>query len=320
MLIVETEYWTVWATRLSTRSDGANEDEEFHDCDDRSPAATRSEHVAFPVDAGQVCAFYIGDEPEFDVVVAFRGGGTLEDTKHHPGSPCRTFIEGVDETTAPSHLPSLALLDVLRDGQFEKLDAVASLRNAEEFPGGKEQKQRIESNIHALLDSTTGTRMPSSSSSGPRSQISFVGYSQGCIPALACALRTGQVAGDSHPHWFRGCHMLSPVTMFWPTWFSNPSAGSDNGTAEQEDMARRGFLEESWWAAHIPQMARRGKLVSWVVADDPFADGVPGQYKAPLFPGVTFVLPAQCFGANIKENHNLEHFIKPSGERTLAAR
>jgi len=37
------------------------------------------------------------------IVVAFRGGdGGTHDAKHHPGSPARAFIEGVDETTIPA--------------------------------------------------------------------------------------------------------------------------------------------------------------------------------------------------------------------------
>ena len=46
-----------------------------------------------------------------------------------------------------------------------------------------------------------------------------------------------------------------------------------------------------WWTSQPPAVS--AKIESWVVRDDPFSEGVPGESRAPQTPGTTLVFLAQ---------------------------
>ena len=119
--------------------------------------------------------------------------------------------------------------------------------------------------------------------------ISLVGYSQGALPALACALSLAP--SDQASSHLVAVELLNPATMFWPTWFVPP------------------LLRDNWWAADSAPLVS-AKIRSWVIKNDPLSEGLPGKggFRAPLLPGTTIVLPSKHFDQDIIHNHDLSNF------------
>jgi len=117
--------------------------------------------------------------------------------------------------------------------------------------------------------------------------LSIVGYSQGGIPALACALSFG--LSDLPQETLERVELLNAATMFWPTWFLPP------------------LLSEDWWT-NAPAVS--AKIRSWVIKDDPLSEGLPGRggFRAPATPGTTIVLPPKHFDRDLIHNHDLSNF------------
>lgn len=119
--------------------------------------------------------------------------------------------------------------------------------------------------------------------------VTLVGYSMGCLPALACALSFGS-CDDLPLHALSRVILFNPATMFWPLWFQPP------------------LLADDWWSVAPPASTA---VISYVVKDDPLSDGLPGPhgFRAPVLPGHTVVLPPKYFGAEAARNHGLENFL-----------
>merc|ERR1712137_1463602 len=119
--------------------------------------------------------------------------------------------------------------------------------------------------------------------------IQILGYSQGGIPALACALRY------VNQSWFEKCILLNNATMFWPAWLDR-------------------FLPEGdWWQDGFIKHPEWKKFHNWVIRNDPISDGMPGAAsRAPMAPGITNILPSKATGNNPFENHALVHFLPSS--------
>jgi len=143
--------------------------------------------------------------------------------------------------------------------------------------------------------------------------ITIVGFSMGCLPALACALAFGcrlhviflhlifliHLPYPPFPHFcsdelplaaLRRVVLFNPATMFWPIWLRPP------------------LLVQDWWTNAPPAAA---KIFSYVIKDDPLSEGLPGAhgFRAPIMPGCTTVLPPKHAGADTWKNHNLENFL-----------
>lgn len=103
--------------------------------------------------------------------------------------------------------------------------------------------------------------------------VRIVGYSQGAIPALACAYRFRFAA------WLQRVVLLNAASMFWPPWMANVLVGNESDEC-------------------LP-------VVSWVVEGDPLSDGVRDRYRAPRVVGETHLLLTKGSGF---ANHYLHHF------------
>eukprot|EP00929_Paragymnodinium_shiwhaense_P072301 TRINITY_DN36708_c0_g1_i1.p1 TRINITY_DN36708_c0_g1~~TRINITY_DN36708_c0_g1_i1.p1 ORF type:complete len:414 (+),score=33.75 TRINITY_DN36708_c0_g1_i1:68-1309(+) len=112
--------------------------------------------------------------------------------------------------------------------------------------------------------------------------VTLVGYSQGGIPALGCALALGELP------WLRECVLLNCATAFWPAWYKE-------------------LLPDDWWSVPPPVST---KILAWVIRNDPLSDEVPGSsQRMPQVPGETVLLPAVASGAQIMDNHSFRHFV-----------
>ena len=138
--------------------------------------------------------------------------------------------------------------------------------------------------MRRLADKATEARQKGSAQAG---RLSIVGYSQGGIPALACALSFG--LSDLPQDSLERVELLNAATMFWPTWFLPP------------------LLSEDWWT-NAPAVS--AKINSWVIKDDPISEGLPGRggFRAPATPGTTIVLPPKHFDRDLIHNHDLSNF------------
>jgi hypothetical protein len=120
--------------------------------------------------------------------------------------------------------------------------------------------------------------------------LCVVGYSQGGIPAMACALMLGAEEG------FTKCVLFNCATMFWPKYL---------------DLV----LPENWWDTPLRSIkGMRGPILSYIVTNDPLSEGLPGGDRAPQTPGTTYVLPAVAHGARVIENHAFELFVNADGK------
>jgi hypothetical protein len=130
----------------------------------------------------------------------------------------------------------------------------------------------------------------------PLTTLTIVGYSMGCLPAIACALSFGSCS-DLPLNTLSRVILFNPATMFWPLWFRPP------------------LLSDDWWS-NIPPAS--SVIVSYVVKDDPLSDGLPGPrgFRAPVLPGHTYFLPPKFSGADTAQNHSLQNFCdsSPSGD------
>lgn len=122
----------------------------------------------------------------------------------------------------------------------------------------------------------------------PSITVTIIGYSMGCLPALACALSFGS-CGYLPLSALRRAIFFNPATMFWPLWLKPP------------------LLSDDWWSNPPPPS---NVLVSYIVKDDPLSGGVPGPhgFRAPALPGHTVVLPPKFSGASMAQNHGLDNF------------
>eukprot|EP01062_Namystynia_karyoxenos_P052951 TRINITY_DN4265_c0_g1_i2.p1 TRINITY_DN4265_c0_g1~~TRINITY_DN4265_c0_g1_i2.p1 ORF type:complete len:535 (+),score=99.12 TRINITY_DN4265_c0_g1_i2:74-1606(+) len=116
---------------------------------------------------------------------------------------------------------------------------------------------------------------------GSNGPLTIVGYSQGALVALGCALLIGVQP------WLRGCVLLNCTTAFWPLWMEK-------------------LLGADWWSEPPPVSEM---IQSWVVRGSPLSDSLPGTGRLPQAPGTTFMLPSRAEGRSAMENHRLSNFL-----------
>lgn len=118
-------------------------------------------------------------------------------------------------------------------------------------------------------------------------RVTIVAYSQGAIPALACAHRF------AHERWLHRIVLLNGALLFWPPWMAHISARDAGG-----DVPPPQGQQQACFAA-----------TSYVVEGDPLSHGIAGSFAAPRAVGETVLLPTCGDGF---DNHYLRHFLRAS--------
>lgn len=119
--------------------------------------------------------------------------------------------------------------------------------------------------------------------------VTITAYSQGAIPAMACARRFATAPPGSCR--LKRIYLLNPATVFWPPWLAQvkPAPRDDEfGDIVEDDDC----LSPS--------------ISSFVVEGDPLSHGVGSSFRVPRVPGTTYLLPTCGRGF---ANHSLKHFL-----------
>eukprot|EP00933_Yihiella_yeosuensis_P025618 TRINITY_DN19869_c0_g1_i1.p1 TRINITY_DN19869_c0_g1~~TRINITY_DN19869_c0_g1_i1.p1 ORF type:complete len:403 (-),score=50.40 TRINITY_DN19869_c0_g1_i1:47-1255(-) len=126
-------------------------------------------------------------------------------------------------------------------------------------------------------------------------RLTFVGYSQGGLPALACHLLSKDITTMVH-----SCILLNAATVFWPRWLQNRYDKEQESKKVQVQL-----LPWGWWTEETSHDA---KIYNWVIENDPLSEGLKAKSRAPQTPGNTWVLPQ--VEPQPLANHSLDNYIK----------
>lgn len=264
--------------------------------------------------------FFVAYRCEHFLFLAFRGATvTVEDGKHHPGSPARAFIHGLENDALPDVL--LEASDLVAE-YVELCNCLSACENSSEdrspSEGGMHDKESgivgaLESQVETKTQTEEATKWISfeEGANEPHfravSEISLVGYSQGALPAAGCAILLDSWLKDEKAEAsfasiceLRECVLLNPATVFWPAWLSKLIRDHSNTSMP---------TASDWWLVPSDSLSTWAPLLtSWVIGNDPLSEGAPGGVaRPPHLPGCTMVLP-QCSEILLK-NHALENFV-----------